>query len=203
MPLSDSKDRPSFVVEIVESIDEVDAQAWDHLVPADDPFCTHAFLAALERSGSASADTGWMPAHVLVRASAESSALLAAVPAYVKDHSYGEYIFDWGWAQASQRAGIPYYPKVVAAVPFTPATGRRLLVAPGGDVAVLEDVLLRGLRHLAQAAKALSVHVLFCSQGEWSHGQTTADGMIGRITTQFHWDDQGYGNFDGWLASFR
>jgi len=202
MPSPDPAASPAYVVEIIESIDEIDAASWDRLVPPDDPFCTHAFLSTLEASGSASAATGWMPAHILVRKKGDNT-LLAAAPAYVKDHSYGEYIFDWGWAQASQRARIPYYPKVVSAVPFTPATGRRLLVGDADDKAVLEDVLLRGLRHLAQAAKAFSVHVLFCSRTEWTHGQTAADGMIGRITTQYHWHDQGYGDFEGWLASFR
>jgi len=204
----------AFVIEVIESIDEVDVESWDRLVPSDDPFCTHAFLSTLEASGSACAETGWMPAHILVRRKGEHG-LVAAAPAYVKDHSYGEYIFDWGWAQASQRAGIPYYPKVVSAVPFTPATGRRFLVGNTDDRAVLEEVLRRGLRHLAHAAKAMSAHVLFCSKQEWTDGQSRfrgkvegredsrGDGMVGRITTQYHWHDQGYGDFDGWLASFR
>jgi len=193
-------------IEIVQGIDAVAPNAWDALVPPDDPFCTHAFLSVLEDSGSAARQTGWIPAHVLVRAVAdgEPGPLLAATPAYVKDHSYGEYIFDWGWAQASQRAGLAYYPKVVSAVPFTPATGRRLLVAEDAPFArdVLERVLLDGLRHVADAAEAMSLHVLFCTEGERERGEVAPE-LVGRVTTQFHWHDAGYGDFEGWLSTFR
>ena len=109
-------------VEIARAIDSVPEAEWDALLQPNDPFTTHAFLSALESSGSASRDTGWMPLHILCR---KEGQLVGAAPLYLKDHSYGEYIFDWGWAQASQRAGISYYPKLVCAVPFTPATGRR------------------------------------------------------------------------------
>ena len=204
---------PSLAIEVVQSIHAVPPAEWDALVPPDDPFCTHAFLSVLEDSGSAARETGWMPAHVLVRGvvAGTSGPLVAAAPAYVKDHSYGEYIFDWGWAQASERAGIPYYPKVVSAVPFTPASGRRLLVTPeasapsggaGVSAAVLEDALLEGLRHLADAAKAMSLHVLFCTRAERERAERT-EGWVGRVTSQFHWHDEGYGDFDGWLAQFR
>ena len=193
-------------IEVVSEISAVDPEAWDALVPADDPFCTHAFLSAVEGSGSASRDTGWIPAHVLVRAidPVQGDRIVAASPAYVKDHSYGEYIFDWGWAQASQRAGIPYYPKVVAAVPFTPATGRRFLVAPDAPLAaeLLERAVLEGLRHVADASRAMSLHILFCTEGERQRAEQQK-GMVGRVTSQFHWHDRGYGDFDGWLATFR
>ena len=201
-----SETAPKLSIEVVPGIHKVAPAAWDALVPPDDPFCTHAFLSALEDSGSATRETGWMPAHVLVRTvdGDTPGPLLAAAPAYVKDHSYGEYIFDWGWAQASQRAGIAYYPKVVSAVPFTPATGRRLLVAPDAPFSrdVLERVLLDGLRHVADAAEAMSLHVLFCTEGERERG-AEQPGLVGRVTSQFHWTDQGYGDFEGWLSTFR
>lgn len=191
-------------IELLPSIHDVDADTWDALVPPDDPFCTHAFLSALEDSGSATAETGWMPAHVLLR-SGESAAspVIGGAPAYVKDHSYGEYIFDWGWAEASQRAGLDYYPKVVNAVPFTPATGRRLLVAKGCNLPshVVENALQQGLLKLREAASAHSVHTLFCTEGERQRGEDAP--WIGRVTSQFHWHDQGYGSFDGWLSTFR
>ena len=203
-PMAESQ--PTLSIEVASNIGAIDPVAWDALVPADDPFCTHAFLSAVEDSGSACADTGWVPAHVLVRSAEPSGVdrIVAAAPAYVKDHSYGEYIFDWGWAQASQRAGIPYYPKVVAAVPFTPATGRRFLVAPDGPVApeVLEQAVLEGLRHVTDAARAMSLHVLFCT-GEERQRAEQQDGVLGRTTHQFHWHDRGYGDFEGWLSSFR
>ncbi len=196
----------TLAIEVVQGIDAISPEEWDALVPPDDPFCTHAFLTALEASGSASADNGWMPAHVLVRTAngGQAGALVAAAPAYIKDHSYGEYIFDWGWAQASQRAGIPYYPKVVAAVPFTPATGRRLLVSPDApfEVPVLEGAVLEGLRHVTDAARAMSLHVLFCTAGERERAEAKPR-MVGRVTSQFHWHDHGYGDFDGWLQTFR
>lgn len=201
-----SETAAKLAIEVVQGMHAIPATEWDALVPPDDPFCTHAFLSVLEASGSATRETGWMPAHVLVRAVVDGvpGALLAAAPAYVKDHSYGEYIFDWGWAQACQRAGIAYYPKVVSAVPFTPATGRRLLVSGDApfDRDTLERVLLDGLRHVADAAEATSLHVLFCTEGERSRGEQQA-AVIGRVTSQFHWHDAGYGDFEGWLGTFR
>ncbi len=188
-------------VEIVPGIDAVSPAAWDALVAPDDPFCTHSFLSALERSGSAGAKTGWAPAHVLVRA--PDGLLVGGAPVWIKDHSYGEFIFDWGWADASHRAGIPYYPKLVCAVPFTPATGRRLLVHPSvSEVSAVEAALWQGMRHVADRVRAMSIHVLFCTESE--HRQWTGkEAVLGRVTSQFHWHDQGYGDFDGWLSTFR
>ena len=107
-------------IHIAEDISEVDPQDWDRLVAPDNPFITHRFLNALETSNSVGREAGWVPVHLLLR---ENNSLVAAMPTYLKINSYGEYIFDWGWAEAAQRAGIPYYPKLVSAVPFTPATG--------------------------------------------------------------------------------
>lgn len=127
-------------VQTTADLTTVDAAAWDALTGADNPFVEHAFLASLEASGSVGEGTGWRPAHLLVH-DADSGALVGAAPTYVKTDSYGEFIFDWAWANASERAGLPYYPKVVVAVPFTPATGPRLLAHPEADAAAVRAAL--------------------------------------------------------------
>src|SRR5204863_2400143 len=117
-------------VELIGGLGEVGAAEWDALAGDDDPFSEHGFLSALEASGSVGEGTGWTPLHLLVRAGGR---LAGALPLYVKDDSYGEFIFDWSWAEAAARSRIRYYPKLVSMAPFTPATGRRLLVAPDAD----------------------------------------------------------------------
>jgi predicted N-acyltransferase len=191
---------PPLQLEVAQGIGAVPAAAWDALVPPDDPFCAHAFLGALERSGSAAPAAGWTPLHLLLR---RGGALVGAVPCYAKTHSYGEYIFDWGWAQACQRAGVPYYPKLVAAVPFTPATGRRVLVAPGEDPGPVEAAALAGLRELARATRSWSAHLLFCTGDEHQALPAADPAWIPRTTSQYHWVDEGYGDFEGWLGAFR
>jgi predicted N-acyltransferase len=186
-------------VSIVERIEEVDPQQWDALTGADNPFIEHAFLAALEESGSVGADTGWEPAHLVVR---EGGVLVGASPLYIKRHSYGEYIFDWSWAEASQRARIPYYPKLVSAVPFTPATGRRLLTRGSEPDPEVCAALVAGMKAVAEAADAWSIHVLFNTEAERSL-LATQHGLIPRTTQQFHWENEGYADFDEWLARFR
>jgi predicted N-acyltransferase len=202
MPSSPSPDQPRLEISVLPSYREVEAAAWDRLVPPDDPFCTHAFLSALVDSGSATAETGWMPAPVVVR-EPDGGRLVAAAPAWLKMHSYGEYIFDWGWAKASERAGIPYYPKVLVAVPFTPATGRRLLIEPGGDPKVLEPALVAGLHHLREAGHASGVHLLFLTEGEHARFADHAPRFLRRVTHQFHWTNDGYDSFEHWVSTFR
>lgn len=191
----------SLEIRLAPGLAEVPAAAWDALTSPDDPFTEHAFLLAMEDSGSVGAQAGWLPQHVLVH---EHGHLVGAMPLYLKTHSYGEYIFDWGWADAAQRAGIAYYPKLVSAVPFTPATGRRLLVGArpdGAEAATIEQALLSGALHLARAAQASSLHVLFCPQDQ--HERLCELGMIGRKTFQFHWENDGYADFEDWLSRFR
>ena len=118
-------------VEVLNSLRDVEASEWDALVGDHDPFVEHGFLLALEDSGSLDERTGWYPHHLVART--DEGVACAAMPLYLKDNSYGEYIFDWGWAEAAYAAGIPYYPKLVSAVPFTPATGRRILIAPEAE----------------------------------------------------------------------
>ncbi len=186
-------------VEVAASLDAVPAEEWDALAGADDPFVEHAFLRALETSKSVGRGTGWDPAHVLVRHGRE---LVGAAPLYVKQHSYGEYIFDWGWAGAAQRARIPYYPKLVSAVPFTPATGRRLLVEGDATEGPVVDALIAGIRAVADQVGASSTHWLFLTQAE--HLSLAArDGFLARTTYQFHWTNPGYASFDDYLGAMR
>ena len=151
-------------VRIVESLAEVPVAAWDACASSDNPFLSHGFLEALEASGSATARTGWLPQHVLVEDA--DGRLLAAAPLYLKSHSQGEYVFDHGWAQAYERAGGSYYPKLQAAVPFTPVTGPRLLVRPDAPPDTVET-LIAALIEVARAHKVSSLHVTFPTRGDW------------------------------------
>ena len=188
---------------IIDTISKVPAGDWDALlVPLSGPngratprpvhpFVTHRFLQALEDSGSVGHGTGWMPRHLLLR---ENGALVAAMPLYLKDHSQGEYIFDHAFADAWRRAGGRYYPKLQSAVPFTPATGPRLL-GPARHHAALLDTL----RDVTGKNRLSSAHVTFCTEAEAEAGR--AAGFLHRVTQQFHWQDADYGDFDGFLAS--
>lgn len=166
----------------------------DYLPPAPNPTVTAAFLGALESSGSAAPSTGWQALHLL-------SEGRAAVPLYAKSHSYGEYVFDQGWANAAYEGGIRYYPKLVTAVPFTPSAGPRLLRADGDDAAALAGEALEVVRELAARAGASSWHVLFPDESEAPAWQQA--GLLHRLGCQYHWFDRGYGDFDGFLETFR
>jgi len=190
--------RATMRIELVEGIEAVAAAEWDGLSPPAgprprDPFTTHRFLLALERSGSVGPGTGWTPRHLLLR---DGGRLVAAMPLYAKSHSQGEYIFDHAFAEAWHRAGGRYYPKLQSAVPFTPATGPRLL----GDPAH-RGALLGALAQLTADNGLSSAHVTFCTEAEARAGE--AAGWLHRVTTQYHWQDAGYGDFDGFLAALN
>jgi predicted N-acyltransferase len=181
---------------IVTGLAEVPAAAWDACAGGDNPFLCHAFLEALEASGSATAKTGWLPQHLLVED--EGGRLLAAAPLYLKSHSYGEYVFDWGWADAYERAGGRYYPKLQCAVPFTPVPGPRLLVhpqAPEGTQAALIEALLE----VARRHRVSSLHVTFATEPEWR--ALGAAGFLQRQGQQFHWQNRGYRDFEDFLGA--
>jgi predicted N-acyltransferase len=181
---------------VLERVDAVPAAAWDHCAGADNPFLSHAFLGALEVSGSATARTGWLPQHLV--AEDGEGRMLGAVPMYLKSHSYGEYVFDHGWADAYRRAGGQYYPKLQVAVPFTPVPGPRLLLAPEADAAVA-DMLIAGLVEIADRRDVSSLHVTFALEGEW---QRFGDaGFLQRKGLQFHWRNPGYASFEDFLAA--
>ncbi len=198
-------------IRMARSLAEVDPAAWDACAnPATpaavepesqeerfNPFITHAFLNACEASGSAVARTGWGGAHVLVEDG--EGRLLAAAPCYLKSHSMGEYVFDQGWADAYERAGGRYYPKLQISVPFTPAPGRRLLVAAGPRAGEARAALIKGLRAVMETVGASSTHVTFLTKGEWD--ALGAEGFLQRTNKQFHFFDKGYGDFEGFLNS--
>ena len=179
--------------------------AWDRLDHGPSPFLRRGFLAALEASGSIDAagtrparrPSGWTSVYLL----AEQGGMLAGgVAAFVKEHSYGEYIFDWGWANAAQRAGIAYYPKLVIAAPATPATGKRILLAPGAPPAVT-DALIGAVRALADDTHCSSIHWLFCTREEMA--VLEAHEHTGRTTHQFHWHNRDYASFDDFLGALK
>ena len=197
----------SAVVEIrvLPEIDGIDATDWNACAApelADGgrpryPFLTHAFLSALERSGSATRRTGWGPQHLVASVGGE---IAAVMPLYVKSHSQGEYVFDHSWAHAFERAGGDYYPKLQGAVPFTPATGPRLLARPDGPVPpdTARAALLQGAIQLAERNDLSSVHITFCTDEEWTFGGEI--GLLQRTDQQFHWLNRGYATFDDFLA---
>ena len=196
---------PPLHTRCIGSLAEIDAAAWDACANPSgtsaegerfNPFVSHAFLSALERSGSVGGATGWLPAHVVVEDAA--GRLAAAAPSYLKTHSLGEYVFDQGFAEAYARAGGRYYPKLQVAAPFTPVTGSRLLVASDAPTGARE-ALIAGLRALRRAASASSIHVTFATQAE-AQGLEDA-GFLLRTGEQFHFVQQGYRDFDDFLAA--
>ena len=183
---------------IVSDLSEVGQASWDALVrtqAAPTPFLSYAFLHALHASGSASPETGWQPQFLLLFD--ERDVLAAALPLYVKGHSYGEYVFDWAWADAYQRHGLDYYPKLLSAIPFTPVAGSRLLARDAAARAALVDVL----RATQQATEVSSTHVLFPPEDEAA--QLRDAGFLLRSGVQFHWLNQNYRSFDEFLATLE
>jgi predicted N-acyltransferase len=186
----------AIAVRVVARIAELPAAEWDALAGAN-PFVSHAFLAALEESGSATAETGWLPQHLAI--AGRDGRLIGAVPLYLKSHSYGEYVFDWGWADAYERAGGRYYPKLQACVPFTPVTGPRLLVHPEAEREAVAGALTAAMLELARQSGVSSLHVTFPSEAEWRH--LGAAGFLQRTGLQYHWQNRGYRTFDDFLAA--
>ena len=194
---------------IVDTPAEIDAADWNALLarqPRPTPFLRHEFLAALDATGCATAETGWQPQFVTLwrdgpgvghEGSHEGEVLAAAAPLYVKSHSYGEYVFDWAWADAYQRNGLEYYPKLMCAVPFTPVTGTRLMAEDAAALAALARTLVA----LANQAEVSSLHVLFPDAPEL--GPLLASGMKLRSGVQFHWLNAGYADFDAFLATLE
>jgi predicted N-acyltransferase len=161
------------------------------------PFISYDFLNALEQSGSATARTGWQPQHLIAETGAGD--VLGVVPCYLKSHSQGEYVFDHGWADAYERAGGSYYPKLQTSVPFTPATGPRLLVRPGSQANDTRAILADGLVALCTQRNASSVHATFLPKAEWD--LLAGRGFLRRTDQQFHWENDGYSSFDDFLGA--
>ncbi len=189
-------DAAPFTLSLHRSIADIDAVTWDGCAqPEENPFIGHAFLEALEESGAVGPRTGWLPRHAALHDGAGQ--LVAIAPAYVKSHSYGEYVFDHGWAEAFERAGGRYYPKLQIAVPFSPVPGPRLLIRPGSGVTVA--MVGHALSEICTALDLSSVHVTFCREAEW-HALGEA-GWLRRQGLQFHWHNAGYRDFEDFLAS--
>jgi hypothetical protein len=215
------------ILEAVSSVSQIPAAEWDACAnpPADpeslngldtlaspaapghsgvmsaspyNPFVSHAFFSALEASGSACARTGWGPRHLLARLDGRIAGI---VPCYLKSHSQGEYVFDRGWADAYERAGGQYYPKLQASVPFTPASGPRLLIRGGLDTDRIGGVLAEGLKALCEATETSSVHVTFAREAEWKF--LAEHGFLLRNDQQFHWHNQGFASFEDFLATLN
>ena len=188
------------VIKVLSRIGDIPAASWNRVANPDhrtlDPFVAHAFLEALEDAGSVSQRTGWVPQHLVLE---EAGAVTGVMPCYLKSHSRGEYVFDYGWAEAYERAGGDYYPKLQAAIPFTPVPGRRLLVGSDPGAEARERLLAAGAIELGNRHGASSVHMTFLSEGEWT--RLAAHGLLQRTGQQFHWQNQGYAGFDDFLAT--
>jgi hypothetical protein len=183
---------------IVERIGDVAAAEWDALDASGNPFLRHAFLEALETSGCVGPDSGWHPRHLTLRD--EAGRLVGATPLYLKDHSWGEFIFDWSWAQAYARAGLAYYPKLLSAVPFTPVTGPRLLVSESAPVGT-HEALARALPAVAGEAGWSGAHVNFTTPGD--QAALEGAGFLRRHDCRFLWRNRGYRDFEDFLDGFR
>lgn len=189
--------RGELAVRVHPSLADIPSAAWDACAGSENPFVSYAFLAALEECGAVGQSSGWQPRHLTIADSA--GGLAAAMPMYAKSHSQGEYVFDHGWAQAFERAGGRYYPKLQAAVPFTPVPGPRLLVKPGEDVPRLKRALGQAAAQLASEHDWSSVHITFCPEDDAA--ALTDDGYLTRTGEQYHWFNRGYGTFDDFLGA--
>jgi len=182
-------------IEIAHSIAQIQADDWNSLA-GQHPLLSHAFLNALHESGSASAATGWSPNYLLLR---DQENLIAAMPLYLKDHSYGEYVFDWAWAEAYQRNSLEYYPKLLAAIPFSPVSANKILTRDDEHAASNRQILLNAALQIAQESGVSSFHCLFPNTAEAAYLQ--ARGLMLRSGVQFHWLNAGYVSFAEFLAS--
>ncbi len=187
----------ALTIRTVDAIAAVDPAAWDRCAGGGNPFVSHAFLRLLEETGCVGRRSGWLPQHVLLEDA--GGTLLGAAPAYLKSHSYGEYVFDHGWADAYERAGGQYYPKLLVAVPFTPVPGPRLLVPPGPAQERHRLGLIAGLVEIVKHNEISGAHINFIEPAEAARLAETA--LLIRHGTQFHWQNRGYGTFDDFLGA--
>ena len=199
----DSGVQAQIEIEAIGSLSQIDAETWDACAAPEaadggrplDPFTTHRFLKALEDSGSVGRGTGWQPSYLIAWVDGQ---VIGVAPLYAKSHSQGEYIFDWNWAHAYEGAGGRYYPKLQMAVPFTPATGRRLLARPGFEETA-RAALVQGAVQVAANNEISSLHITFCTEAEAQDGE--AMGLMRRYSQQFHWLNDNYADFDGFLGA--
>ena len=192
-----------YQVRFIDSITDVDADQWAVVAKVNSesrteyPFIQYGFLRALEATGVTTRKTGWQPHHLTVYSQGK---LVAFLPLYLKFHSYGEYVFDWSWAEAYERHGVEYYPKLLSCIPYTPSTGPRLCVKQGENEAEISSLIMESLLSYAEQLQVSSIHVLFPQQK--LHQQLHIGGLSRRVGTQFHWFNQGYDSFDDFLGTF-
>ena len=187
----------SFQLEIVDRLCDITSEKWNALLPADaGPFLRYEFLSGLEETGCVGANTGWQVAHLLLK---DGDQLIGAMPLYLKQHSYGEFVFDWSWAQAYEQQGMKYFPKALCAIPFTPVQGSRILSASNVDTNLVQRQFIAGLKSLVLQNNLSSAHVLFpnASEVKGLKGQ----GFMLRDSVQFHWHNQDFENFEQFLAA--
>ena len=186
-----------FHLEILNKISDVKAPDWNGLLSNDaGPFLKHEFLSSLEETACVGSNTGWQISHLVLKHDKE---IVGAIPLYLKQHSYGEYVFDWSWAQAYEQQGMNYYPKILCAIPFTPVQGSRLLSKPGMDKELIYSKLISGLKSLVMDNELSSAHVLFPLASE---ARTLQDqGFLLRDSVQFHWHNQDFQNFEQFLSA--
>ena len=189
--------REPIAVKVQENIGAIAPSEWDACAGIDNPFVRHTFLRALEDSGSVGKESGWLPQHLTIED--ETGQLLGAVPMYLKNHSQGEYVFDWGWADAYERAGGRYYPKLQASIPFSPVAGPRLLVRRGDMATTIQSALVAGLIEVAKQYGVSSLHVTFAEASDAALLESS--GFLIRHGHQFHWKNAGYETFDDFLGN--
>ena len=187
---------------VTQQISQIDCSQWNRLSTNGNPFLSYEFLCGLELTGCVDGDTGWEPNHlVLYEDNHDRLLLVGAIPLYLKYHSWGEYVFDWAWADAYQRAGLEYYPKLLSSIPFTPVTGPKILVDPShSSPSKLREILARGLVVTADESGVSSLHVLFTTDND--NRLFEAQGMMRRTGNQFHWQNENYEDFTHYLTTF-
>jgi predicted N-acyltransferase len=189
----------NLTIEFLPSLADISAREWNGLAGTDYPFLRHEFLWGLEETGCVNAQSGWQGYHAIVRDTDKGNAI-GLLPLYLKSHSWGEYVFDWSWADAWQRNGLAYYPKLVTAIPFTPSTGPRLCLAPGYQASDVWPTLISAIRELARERQFSSWHLLFPTEDVAN--TLHSEGLHLRTAVQFHWFNEGFGCFDDFLATF-
>ncbi|MEE8056988.1 MAG: GNAT family N-acetyltransferase, partial [Pseudomonadales bacterium] len=185
----------------IDSIESVSCDQWNAVSGTDYPFTRYEFLHALEISGATNQQSGWQPQHILVYTSEQNDEeLIAVMPLYLKYHSYGEYVFDWSWADAYRRHGVSYYPKLLSSIPFTPATGPRLCIKAGSNNATITAAVIAAIYQRAEALSASSIHILFPEKQDCCQFQQL--GLSLRRGVQYHWFNQNFCGFDDFLTTF-
>jgi uncharacterized protein len=195
---ADTPVQPDLRVEFLPTLGEISQGEWDGLADTDYPFLQYKFLRGLETTHCTTAESGWQPCHAIVRNQQQAVAIM---PLYLKSHSYGEYVFDWAWADAWRQLGLSYYPKLVSAIPFTPSTGPRICVEKGRDVEAIYQALLSAVYKFAEGKQISSWHLLFPEEALAQ--RFSARGLHLRVATQFHWFNDNFAHFDDFLATFN